>query len=68
VIDHLQGTLHGLDRRMEELRKQVWMIKMGTVTVDDPEAELNRLEAEFAELGQQFVEAYREWSRLHAEE
>ena len=68
MTDALEDTLHGLDAQIERLRKRIWMIQHGLIVVEDREGELDRLQAEFETLGTRFVEAYREWSRQHAEE
>lgn len=62
--------MHQLDRAMNELRRQIWMVEQGlTRPVDvDRETELARLRARFEQLGATFSETYRAWSRQHAED
>jgi hypothetical protein len=59
----VEDRLHELDRRIDELRRRIWMVRQGLVVVDDPEAEVARLDAEYEQLGEAFVEAYRAWSK-----
>ena len=68
MIDELEDTLHGLDREINELRRQIWMTKNGLTTSRDPESDVARLEEEFQRLGDTFVETYREWTKQHAAE
>ena len=68
MIEQLEGTLHELDRRINELRREIWMTKNGLTKSADPRADVDRLEEEFGQLGDRFVETYREWSRQHAAE
>jgi hypothetical protein len=68
VIDLLEDTLHALDRRINELRREIWMTKNGLTKSTDPNADVDRLEEEFNVLGDRFVEAYRAWSAQHAAE
>jgi hypothetical protein len=44
------------------------MTKNGLTTSQHPDADVARLEAEFEQLGDRFVETYRAWSREHAED
>ena len=68
MIEQLEGTLHELDRRINELRREIWMTKNGLTRSADPAADVARLEGEFERLGDRFVETYRAWSRQHAAE
>ena len=68
MIEQLEDTLHELDRRINELRREIWMTKTGLSKSQDPSADVARLEAEFERLGDRFVEVYRDWSRQHAAE
>ena len=68
MIEQLESTLHGLDREINELRRQIWMTKNGLARSEDPTADVARLEEEFERLGDRFVETYRAWSRQHAAE
>ena len=68
MIDQLEDTLHALDRRINELRREIWMTKNGLTKSTDPNADVDRLEKEFNALGDRFVEAYRAWSAQHAAE
>jgi hypothetical protein len=68
VIDQLEDTLHALDRRINEIRREIWMTKNGLAKSTDPTADVERLEEEFGQLGDKFVEAYRAWSAQHAAE
>jgi hypothetical protein len=63
VSPHLENTLHELDRRIEALRRRIWMVQHGLVVVDDVEAELTRLDEEYRATADRFVEIYRAWSR-----
>ncbi|HEY3107400.1 MAG TPA: hypothetical protein VGL23_01520 [Chloroflexota bacterium] len=53
---------------MNDLRRQIWMTRNGLTRSDDPPADLARLEEQFRQLGDRFVETYRAWSRQHAAE
>ena len=64
----ITDELHELDRRINELRRQIWMTKNGLAKSTDPEADVARLEGEFNQLGDRFVETYRAWSKQHAED
>jgi len=64
----LDVALHELDRRINEIRRQIWMTKNGLTTSTDVDADVARLEVEFEQLGDRFVETYRAWSKQHAEE
>lgn len=44
------------------------MTKNGLTTSTDVDADVTRLEVEFDQLGDRFVETYRAWSKQHAEE
>ena len=68
MIEQLEDTLHRLDRDINELRRQIWMTKTGLTTSQDPPADVARLEEQFRQLGDRFVETYRAWSRQHAAE
>jgi len=68
VIEQLERTLHELDHRINELRREIWMTKNGLSKSTDPQADVDRLEAEFNQLGDRFVETYRAWSQQHAAE
>ena len=68
MIEQLEETLHGLDRDINELRRQIWMTKNGLTRSEDPPADVARLEEQFRQLGDRFVETYRAWSREHAAE
>jgi Ni,Fe-hydrogenase III large subunit len=59
----MDEELHALDRRIDEIRRRIWMVRQGLVKVDDPDAEVARLDAEYREIGDRFVEAYRAWSK-----
>jgi hypothetical protein len=63
VSDRLDNELHELDRKIESLRRRIWMVQHGLVKVDDVEVELTRLDEQFRATGDRFVEIYREWSR-----
>jgi chaperonin cofactor prefoldin len=63
VSDRLDNELHELDRKIEALRRRIWMVQHGLVKVEDVETELNRLDEEYRAMGDRFVEIYREWSR-----
>ena len=68
MIEQLEDTLHALDRDINELRRQIWMTKNGLTRSEDRPADLARLEEQFREIGDRFVETYRAWSRQHAAE
>ena len=68
MIEQLEGTLHELDRRINELRREIWMTKNGLSKSTDVAADVARLEAELEQLGDRFVETYRAWSQQHAAE
>ena len=68
MIDELESTLHALDREINELRRQIWMTKNGLTRSEDPPADVARLEEQFRQIGDRFVETYRAWSRQHAAE
>ena len=59
----MEDELHTLDRRIEQVRKRIWMIRQGLVPVEDPDAEVARLDAEYRDLGDRFMDAYRAWSK-----
>jgi hypothetical protein len=59
----MEDELHELDRRIEQVRRRIWQIRQGVIAVEDPDGEVARLDAEYQELGDRFVEAYREWSK-----
>ena len=63
MSERLDDALHGLDRKIEAVRRRIWMVQQGLVKVDDVEAELKRLDEEYRAMGDRFVEIYREWSR-----
>jgi hypothetical protein len=63
VSDSLDNELHELDRKIEALRRRIWMVQRGPVKVEDVEAALDRLDEEYRTMGDRFVEIYREWSR-----
>jgi hypothetical protein len=63
VSEELDNELHALDRKIEALRRRIWMVQHGLVKVEDVEAELSRLDEEYREAADRFVEIYREWSR-----
>ena len=63
MSEGLETELHALDRKIESLRRRIWMVRHGLVRVDDVETELNRLDEEYRSMGDRFVEIYREWSR-----
>lgn len=64
----MSDRLHGLDRRIEGLRRRIWLVRHGLVPVADQEEEVARLQAEFEAAGQEFVATYRAWSEQHDEE
>jgi hypothetical protein len=63
----MEDELHALDRRIDEIRRRIWMVRQGLVKVDDPDAEVARLDQEYEGLGERFVEAYRAWSKQQSE-
>ena len=63
MSDRLDDELHELDRKIEALRRRIWMVQHGLIKVDDVEGELTRLDEEYRLIGERFVEIYREWSR-----
>lgn len=63
----MEDELHALDRRIDEIRRRVWMVRQGLVEVEDPDAEVARLDEEYRALGDRFVEAYRAWSKQQSE-
>ncbi|HEV8633591.1 MAG TPA: hypothetical protein VG370_05030 [Chloroflexota bacterium] len=63
MSDRLDDELHELDRKIDALRRRMWMVQHGLVKVEDVEAELVRLDLEYRAAGDRFVEIYREWSR-----
>jgi hypothetical protein len=62
--------MHQLDHDLHELRRQIWAIEHGltTPTDVDHDTELARLRERFKQLGEQFTETYRAWSKQHAED
>ena len=68
MIEQLEQRLHALDRDINELRRRIWMTKNGLTRSEDPTADVERLEEQFQQLGDRFVETYRAWSREHAAE
>jgi hypothetical protein len=59
----MEDELHTLDRRIDEIRRRIWMIRSGIVAVVDADGEIARLDSEYQQLGDRFVEAYRRWSK-----
>ena len=55
MIEQLEQRLHALDRDINELRRQIWMTKNGLTRSEDPTADVERLEAQFQQLGDRFV-------------
>lgn len=45
------------------MRRRIWMVQHGLIEVPDKDAELDRLDAQFREMGDRFVETYRAWSQ-----
>jgi capsule polysaccharide export protein KpsE/RkpR len=67
VTADVADDLHALDARIEAVRRQIWQSREGLILVQDVTLELARLNAEYARLGEQYVETYRRWSAQNAE-
>ena len=66
-IEEMELRLHKLDAELAELRDRIIYIKRGVYPISNPEAELDRLEARYLELGEAFNRLYNEWRRRSAE-
>jgi hypothetical protein len=53
--------LHALDAEIERVRRRLYAVETGLLVVPDRDSELAELSREYAELGERFVAAYREW-------
>jgi hypothetical protein len=53
--------LHALDAQLERVRRRLYAVETGLLVVPDRDGELAALSREYAELGERFQAAYREW-------